>query len=104
MADWPDLARLKRELGVTQVLTDADLTQVIEAAIEQVIIDVGEDVESPSASLAEAAVLLAVIINGGPDAPHGVATVFDTGGIYVASQHPGYKRLLKGAAVGFGIA
>jgi hypothetical protein len=39
-----------------------------------------------------------------PDAPYGVATVFDTGGFYVARQHPNYQLLLVGQRSSFGVA
>jgi hypothetical protein len=39
-----------------------------------------------------------------PDAPFGVAAIFDTGGIYVARQNPNYLRLLKGSRQRFGVA
>ena len=55
-----------------------------------------QPIEEPTASQAEAALLLAVMIYKGPDAPHGIAAVFDTGGITVAAQHPTYLRLLVG--------
>jgi hypothetical protein len=55
-------------------------------------------------SLAAAALLLAVSILKAPDAPFGVASTFDTGGIYVARHNPNYTRLLKGHRQRFGIA
>jgi hypothetical protein len=55
-------------------------------------------------SLAAAALLLAVSVMKAPDAPFGVASTFDTGGIYVARHNPNYTRLLKGNRVRFGVA
>jgi hypothetical protein len=31
-----------------------------------------------------------------PDAPYGVAAVFDAGGMRVSSDHPTYQKLLSG--------
>ena len=58
----------------------------------------------PNARLSAAALLLAVSGYKAPEAPFGVAAVFDMGGIYVARQNPNYLRLLKGNRVRFGIA
>jgi hypothetical protein len=133
MADWPDLAILKQALGGSIPSTkDALLQQALGAAIEGVVTDCGGDPVSvsfsesepvgeptvalvdPSAeepveievnhSLASAALLLAVSVMKAPDAPFGVASTFDTGGIYVARRNPNYTRLLKGNRLRFGIA
>jgi hypothetical protein len=104
MADWPDLAMLKQTLGVDRSDKDDLLQQALDAAIEQVQVDVGMSVDEPSASLRQAALLLAVTVMKAPDAPFGVASTFDTGGIYVARHNPNYTRLLKGHRVRFGIA
>jgi hypothetical protein len=128
MADWPNLALLKQALGVDRSDKDDLLEQALGAAIEGVIIDCGGDPVSVSFSsddvtvslvdasaeepveidvddsLAAAALLLAVSITKAPDAPFGVASTFDTGGIYVARHNPNYTRLLKGHRVRFGIA
>jgi hypothetical protein len=132
VAAWPTLAELKVTLGVTTTNRDVTLTRALAAAIEQVGVDVGysdvtvtdadtvpvlegwldrdesenpEVVEVvPNESLAQAALLLAVTAMKAPDAPFGVAAVFDTGGIYVARQNPNYSRLLKGSRLRFGIA
>lgn len=131
MADWPDLAMLKQALGVDRDDKDTLLQQALGAAIEGVVIDCGGDpvevafssgeptvtlVDASPAddsepveivvndSLAAAALLLAVSITKAPDAPFGVASTFDTGGIYVARHNPNYTRLLKGNRVRFGIA
>lgn len=133
MADWPDLAMLKQALGGSIPSTKDDLLQqALGAAIEEVVTDCGGDpvtvsfsesepigvpsveLADPSAtdpvevtvnhSLASAALLLAVSVMKAPDAPFGVASTFDTGGIYVARHNPNYTRLLKGNRLRFGIA
>ena len=132
MADWPDLAMLKQALGTDRSDKDDLLRQALGAAIEGVVMDCGgaavavswgsppDDGEptvelvDPSAeepvevevndSLASAALLLAVSVTKAPDAPFGVASIFDSGGIYVARHNPNYTRLLKGNRQRFGIA
>jgi hypothetical protein len=129
MADWPDLAMLKQALGGSIPNTKDDLLQqALGAAIEGVVTDCGGsavevtfaagvptvDLADPSAEepveitvthkLASAALLLAVSVTKAPDAPFGVASTFDTGGIYVARHNPNYTRLLKGHRVRFGVA
>jgi hypothetical protein len=91
MADWPDLDALKRILDVKQNDFDTDLEGVLDAAIEQVQTDVGEEVE-PTESLARAALLLAVRIARAPAEP-----------IRQAALDPDYQRLLKGHRVSFGV-
>jgi hypothetical protein len=128
MADWPTLALLKQALGADTSAKDALLQQALGAAIEGVVTDCGGSavevtfasgvptvaLADPSAegpveigvtdSLAAAALLLAVSVTKAPDAPFGVASTFDTGGIYVARHNPNYNRLLKGHRVRFGVA
>lgn len=132
MADWPNLTMLKQELGTDRSDKDDILRQALAAAIEVVVEDCGgskvdvtfgsppDDGEpivelvDPSAEepieitvnnkLAEAALLMAVMIHKAPDAPFGVASIFDSGGIYVARHNPNYTRLLKGNRQRFGIA
>lgn len=128
MADWPTLAMLKQALGADTSAKDALLQQALGAAIEGVVTDCGGSpvevtfssgvptvaLADPSAedpveisvtdSLAAAALLLAVTITKAPDAPFGVASTFDTGGIYVARHNPNYQKLLKGHRVRFGVA
>lgn len=132
MAAWPTLAELKLVLGVTTTAKDTTLTRALGAAIEQVGVDIGyrdvvvsdlstvpvlegwvdyddnddpDVVEvTPNESLAAGALLLAVTATKAPDAPFGVAAVFDMGGIYVARQNPNYSRLLKGSRLRFGVA
>jgi hypothetical protein len=132
--DWPTLAELKDILGVKGAARDVTLRRALYAAIEQVGTDLGYsdltvDEESPdgalvlegwvdrddddepivvvvvpNASLSAAALLLATTTAKAPDAPFGVAAVFDMGGIYVARQNPNYQRLLKGRRLRFGVA
>ena len=102
---------VKRRLGITSLDSgvDEDVALALDAAIEQVTIDTGFDADLDSGtleitpSLAEAALLLTVSCYKAPDAPHGVAGIFDMGGIYVARQNPHYERLLVGQRVRFGI-
>jgi hypothetical protein len=109
---WPTLAELKLQLGVTASVKDDLLERALAASIEQVTVDClgsravadGETITSPSASQEQAAMLLAVTTAKSPDAPFGVATVFDTGVFYAARQNPNYQRLLVGQRSSFGIA
>lgn len=98
MATWPDLGQLKQVLGVTTDARDAVLADALAASVEQVQQDVGasEPIVDPTSSLAQAALVLAVMVAKAPDAPFGVAAVFDTGGLTVAANHPTYLRLLVG--------
>jgi len=57
----------------------------------------------PTPSLAQAALILAVMAVKAPDAPFGVAAVFDTGGLRVAAEHPTYLRMLVGQVQAFGV-
>ena len=114
MADWPTVAQVKRRLGINseEAGVAEDVTSALNAAVEQVKIDTGadwdeggsEDPPEVTASLSEAALLLTVACYKATDAPHGVAAVFDTGGIYVARQNPHYWRLLTGQRERFGVA
>lgn len=111
MADWPDLSMLKQQLGVDSDSADAMLQLAVDAAIEQVqadvsgsVLDFETDFEyGPSASLALAALILAVAGAKAPDAPHGIAAVFDMGALKVAADHPTYRRLLAGHYHDFGL-
>lgn len=110
-AEWPTAEMVKRRLGITSESSgiDEDISLALDAAIEQVILDTGFDTEldsgtvEPTSSLAEAALLLTVACYKAPEAPHGVAGIFDTGGIYVARQNPHYQRLLVGQRSRFAI-
>ena len=109
--DWPTVEDLKRRLGIRNDDSgiDSDASNALDAAIEQVILDTGrlEDDSGTievTASLHEAALLLAVSTYKAPEAPFGVAAVFDMGGIYVARQNPNYQRLLVGQRVRFPFA
>jgi Phage gp6-like head-tail connector protein len=97
MAEWPELEELKAELGVTSSSSDTVLERSLAAAIEQVTLDCGgEAIASPTASQAQAALILAVMAAKAPAAPYGVAAVFDLGALRVAANHPTYLRLLSG--------
>jgi hypothetical protein len=105
VADWPTLAELKAELGVTDSLHDVSLSSALAAAVEGVRADTGIDVFAvPTDTLHRAALLLAVIVSKAPEAPFGIAAVFDVGAVQVARQHPTYTKMLKGNRVSFGIA
>lgn len=112
MAEWPGADQVKRRLGITSQSSgiDEDVSLALDAAIEQVITDVGYDPDLDSgmlevtASMSAAALLLAVSCYKAPDAPHGVAAVFDLGGIYVARDQPHYQRLLVGQRIRHAVA
>jgi len=131
MAVWPDLGMLKQALGVDRDDKDNLLQQALGAAIEGVVTDCGGspvtvswgsppddepivELVDPSATdpievtvnskLAQAALHRAVTVYKGPDAAFGVASVFDSGGIYVARYDPIYMALIKGNRQRFGIA
>jgi nitrous oxide reductase len=107
MADWPDLDTLKLILDVSQDDFDAHLTGVLDAAIEQVKIDVAGSAASFDAvdsdytitdSLAAAAKLLAVRVAKAPAESSEAVT-------WAAHrQDVNYQRLLKGQRGSFGIA
>lgn len=109
---WPTLEQLKLQLGVTASAKDDLLERALNAAILQVKVDCigsraiedGDDITAPSDAQSQAALLLAVMTVKAPDAPYGVATIFDTGALYVAHQHPNYQLLLKGQRQTFGLA
>lgn len=116
MADWPTLAEVKLSLGVTTTNKDSLIAAALDAAIEQVKTDVfgspaefdEELAESDSElvltnSLSQAALILAVMVTKAPDAPYGIAAVFDAGALKVAADHPTYTRLLVGSRYDFGI-
>lgn len=116
---WPTLDELKRSLGVTasEAVADAMLERALAASIDAVKLDVvggdpttsstrfDDTIGEPSPpALEQAALLLAVSTAKAPDAPHGIAAVFDVGALYVARQNPHYQRLLRGWRRAFGIA
>lgn len=130
MADWPTVAALKRALSIEESndTRDADLAAAVAAAVEQVGWDLGYqqvavveesgeplmltgtlDPEQtvaevvPNNSSSQAALILATMTMKAPDAPFGIAAVFDTGGLRVAAQHPTYLRMLVGNRQSFGI-
>jgi len=129
MADWPDLDTLKQVLGVDRFDKDNLLEAALASAIEGVVADCGGspvEVEfgsggepmvtltDPSAEtaleitvtskLARAALHRAVTVYKGPDAPFGVAGIFDSGGIYVSRYDPIYQWLLKGNRQKFSVS
>ena len=129
MADWPDLDTLKQVLGVDRFDKDNLLEDALASAIEGVVADCGgspvevefgSDGEAmvtltdPSAEtaleitvtskLARAALHRAVTVYKGPDAPFGVAGIFDSGGIYVSRYDPIYQWLLKGNRQKFSVS
>lgn len=102
MATWPDAAQVKRRLGITRndAESNADVQLALDTAIETVQQDAAEWLadqgDTPDARLASAALLLAVVSYKAPDAPHGVAGIFDTAAIAVRDQHPAYQELMRG--------
>jgi hypothetical protein len=108
MAAWPTVDQLKRALGVTSddAGRNADLQLALDAAIEQVELDIGTVglVDAPSSSCAQAALVLAVMVMKAPDAPYGIAGVFDQSAVKVAADHPTYQRLIAGQRAVFPIA
>ena len=112
MADWPTLEDLKLSLNVNTDARDSLLTPALAAAIDQVKIDCAGTPEAfddasegleVTDSLSQAALILAVMVCKAPDQPYGIAAVFDTGGIRIASNHPTYQRLLTGSHHAFGV-
>lgn len=89
---------------MTDAARDTDLQLALDAAIEQTQLDVGATSATPSASLAQAALVLAVMAMKAPDAPYGIAGVFDVTAVKVAADHPTYQRLLAGQRQKFPIA
>lgn len=134
MADWPTVEQVKSSLGVTTDARDDLIRLALAASIEQVAFDIGyEDAEAeedsgtglysvigilgpdddeseptqeliPNSSLSQAALILAVMAVKAPEAPYGIAAVFDLGALRVAADHPTYRRMLTGSRLRFGIA
>lgn len=131
MADWPDLPLLKQALGIDTDAKDALLEGALGAAIEGVVADCGgspvavsfgsggeptvtlvdssadaDDVIEIAVTdrLARAALHRAGTVYKGPDAPFGVASVFDTGGIYVSRKDPIYQSLIRGGRQRFAVS
>ena len=128
MAEWPTVAAVKVSLGVDADTRDELIAAALAASIEQVGYDLGysevevieesdegftlmgtldTDVDAveivPNNSISQAALILSVMAVKAPDAPFGIAAVFDTGGLRVAAQHPTYQRMLTGNRQSFGI-
>ena len=99
--EWPTLDELKKVLDVDTDAFDHQLERRLDAAIEQVKLDVGEwdeSVDDPTASLAEAALLLAVRMAKAPaESSEAVTWAADR-------QDVNYQRLLKGHRRRFSIA
>ncbi len=113
---WPTAADVKRRLGINAPSADidSDVESALRAAIEMVEADCSTDNGDGSRTplydpevipdrLAQAAVLLTASTYKAPDAPYGVAGIFDVAAIYVAREHPTYANLLKGYRGDFGI-
>jgi len=108
---WPTLEELKSQLGINGELPqdrETVLTRALAASIDLVLTDTSgellEDTPEPTPQQAAAALLLAVRVVKAPDAPFGIAAVFDSGGLYKASNDPDYRKLLKGQRSNFGVA
>jgi len=118
---WPTTDEVKRRCGVTSSDLEDEIQSALNAAIEVIeadcLVDAGDpladpvvppiysfDTEDPPDRIAQAALLLAVATYKGPDAPYGVAGIFDTAAVYVAREHPTYAQLLRGYRRDFGIA
>ena len=117
---WPDADAVKRRVGITR--TDAATDADVQTALDAAILTVSEDcaawlagtfppaaaadppvVREPDAKLSSAALLLAVSTYKAPDAPHGIAGVFDVSAIRVSREHPNYQELVRGRRSDFGI-
>jgi hypothetical protein len=101
---WPTEADVLAQLGITADPAPAAVSVALRAAIDGVQFDTGLITDTPPAGLWSAALLAAVIAVKAPDAPFGVAAVFDVGALYVARQHPSYIGLLRGYRLSFGVA
>ena len=114
--DWPTAEEVAAQLGLTWASLPADKQEAVSdataAAVEQVTLDVGAvdtegipvPITAPTASLKRAALLLAVTVVSSPNAPYGIAQIFDTGALYVARDNPNYTRLLHGHRLTFGVS
>lgn len=90
--EWPEVDELKKLLDVSEDDFDHQLDRNLDAAIEQVKKDVGdwdEATDEPDASLAQAALLLAIRIAKAPS----TGTAINA---FERHQDIGYERLLKG--------
>ena len=95
MATWPALGELKQVLDVTSTDWDTTLERVLASAIREVKATVGEwddDVDSPTDSLAAAALRMAELMAMRPDSA--ADTVND----------PTYARHVAGSRRRFGIS
>ena len=109
---WPTPEELAAQLGLNYDTLPVEKQQAVsdanQAAIDQVQLDVGAPSEepplTPTASLKRAALLLGVNVMSSPNAPFGIAQIFDVGALYVARENPNYTRLLHGHRLSFGVA
>lgn len=104
MADWPELDELKLKLDVKSTDWDEHLERILEAAVEQVQIDVGEDVDEPTSSLAAAALVLAVDVGSTEGGEAGSGRSVAAAALSASTRLPKYQRLLKGHRMRFGMA
>lgn len=108
MAAWPELDELKQVLDVDPDLDvwDGDddgtrLTALLNAAIQHVKDESGQDTETPSYSLARAALRLAELMALKPEV---AAAVADTGrGAASFTSDPSYQAFMFGQRRSFGI-
>jgi hypothetical protein len=121
VASWPAAEDVKRRIGISRddAGVNSDVQLALDSAIETVSMDAAGWLDGswpaddatdpvtprePDARLASAALLLAISCYKGPDAPFGVAGVFDTAAIAVRDQLPQYVELMRGHRSDFGIA
>jgi hypothetical protein len=109
LPSWPAVSDVVSVLGLPAGTTSDVLEAATAAAADMVRIDTGwtdSDPVSVPPALWSAALLAAVVTLKAPEAPHGIASVFDVGALHVARDHPTYRRLLRGMRRGsaFGVA
>lgn len=96
MADWPDLAELKRVLSVDMDDFDTTLARDLASAINHVKGGVGswdDDADTPTDKQARAALRMAELLATRPE-----------GGTAEALRDPTYMRLMTGQRRRFGIS
>lgn len=106
MAAWPALDELKQVLDITSENWDGDeapddgtrLTALLNAAIEHVKRETGQDTDEPSDSLGRAALRLAELMALRPET---AAAVSRGGSTFIAD--PAYQAFLFGERRAFGI-
>lgn len=97
---WPTVEEVLVALGAPSTTPSTTaLETAAAAAADRVRLDTGyvdpDPLEVP-AMLWEAALLLAVVTMKAPEAPFGIAAVFDAGALHVARRHPAYGGMIKG--------